>query len=91
MAKPRQQQALLRGRKFSRKDAAAYIEERLGVPFSYQTLRAKPVPFVLLNHRAVYTQADLDAAVETMLNGAVRRIGDKRSTTPRSSQPAPAP
>ena len=57
-----------------RKAAADYIFEKTGVPMSDRTLEKRPIPFCIINGKAVYTQADLDAYISQLMNGASRRM-----------------
>lgn len=65
-------------RLFLRRPAADYVAEQTGAPMSHRTLEEAPVPFRIINKRAVYRQTDLDAYVTHLLDGP-RRTGFRRN------------
>jgi hypothetical protein len=54
--------------------ARTYLEEKIGVPLGPRALESLPIPYVLINRRALYAQEDLDAWVQTVVANAVRRV-----------------
>ena len=61
-------------RRMKRKDACAFLSERLGAGVSSPTIRRWPIPYVQIGRDASYAQDDLERFVEQRLESAPHRM-----------------
>jgi hypothetical protein len=69
---PKAQAAIIR--RYTRRDAARYLTERLGRSVSHRTMPKLTLPYQLILGQASYRQDDLDAYIDGLLR-APRRMG----------------
>ena len=62
-------------KRMGRVAAAAYISETYGFPVGARTLERWPVPYAVLNGRAIYEVAEIDRYARAKIADAPRRIG----------------
>jgi hypothetical protein len=72
-------------KRYLRRAAAEYIEERTGAPMSDRTLERRPIPYDIVNGRASYTEPNLDIYIEHVLGGAAQRRYVGRHSRPGAS------
>jgi hypothetical protein len=60
-------------RRYPRREATVYIAERISAPMATRSIINTDIPFTIINRRAMYAEADLDAYVTRVLANAPRR------------------